>query len=57
LFVDIFDQQGNRVHEIAFEDQSSGHFNEVLSQPFEPGVYVVQLEYHDLYVNDFFTVY
>ena len=57
LFVDIFDQQGNHVHEIAFEDKASGHFNEVLSQPFEPGVYVAQLEFHDLIVNDFFTVY
>jgi len=57
LFVDIFDQQGNHILEIAFTDQSSGHFNEVLSQPLEPGVYVAQLEYHDFIVNDFFTVY
>jgi len=57
LFVDIFDQQGNHILEMAFTDQSSGHFNEVLSQPLESGVYVAQLEYHDFIVNDFFTVY
>ena len=56
LFVDIFDQQGNHIEELSFE-YGSGHFNEVLSLPLEPGVYVAQLEYHDFIVNDFFTVY
>ena len=56
LYVDIFDQGGNRVEEIALKDTSSGMFNEVFSKPFEPGMYVVQLEYHDLIVSDFFHV-
>ena len=56
LFVDVFDQRGNRVYEIALKDNSSGLFNEVLSKPFAPGVYVTQLEYHDVIVNDFFNV-
>jgi hypothetical protein len=56
LFVDIFDQRGNHIDEIAIKDTSSGQFNEVLSKPFEPGMYVVQLQYHDLTVSDFFYV-
>jgi len=56
LFVDIFDQRGNHIDEIALQDTSSGQFNEVLSKPFEPGMYVVQLQYHDLTVSDFFYV-
>ncbi len=56
LFVDIFDQRGSLVEAIALKDNSSGLFTEVLSRPFDPGVYVVQLEYHDLVVTDFFNV-
>ena len=56
LFVDIFDQRGNHIDEIVLKDTSSGQFNEVLSKPFEPGMYVVQLQYHDLTVSDFFYV-
>ena len=56
LFVDIFDQRGNHIDEITLKDTSSGQFNEVLSKPFEPGMYVVQLQYHDLTVSDFFYV-
>jgi hypothetical protein len=56
LFVDIYDQRGNLIEEIALKDNSSGLFTEVLSQPFDPGVYVVQLQYHDLIVTDFFNV-
>lgn len=56
LFVDIFDQKGNHIDEIALKDSSSGQFNEVFSKPFEPGMYVVQLQYHDLTVSDFFYV-
>lgn len=56
LFVDIFDHRGNHIEEFSFE-YGSGHFNEVLSKSLEPGFYVAQLEYHDLIVNDFFTVY
>ena len=56
LFVDIFDQRGNHIDEIALKDSSSGQFNEVFSKPFEPGMYVVQLQYHDLTVSDFFYV-
>jgi len=56
LFVDIFDQRGNHIDEIALKDTSSGQFNEILSKPFEPGMYVAQLQYHDLTVSDFFYV-
>ena len=55
LFVDIFDQKGNHIEEIAFDDQG-GRFNEVLSIPLTRGTYVAQLEFHDLIVTDFFTV-
>ena len=57
LYVDIFDQKGNHVEEIALKDSSVGHFNEIIKKPFEPGTYVAQLQYHDLVVTDFFTVY
>jgi hypothetical protein len=56
LFVDIFDQQGTLVESIALKDDSSGRFHELVQIPFEPGVYVAQLEYHDVIVNDFFSV-
>jgi len=56
LFVDVFDQRGNLVKEIALKDNSSGLFTEVLSYPFESGVYVTQLQYHDVIVTDFFNV-
>lgn len=56
LFVDIYDQRGDRVHEIALKDNSSGLFTEVISTPFESGVYVAQLQYHDVVVTDFFNV-
>jgi hypothetical protein len=56
LFVDIYDQRGNLIEEIALKDNSSGLFTEVLSQPFDSGVYVVQLQYHDVIVTDFFNV-
>ncbi len=56
LFVDLYNQKGNLVEEIALKDNSSGLFTETLSQPFEPGVYVVQLQYHDVVVTDFFNV-
>jgi len=56
LFIDIFDQQGELVHSIALKDDSSGRFNELVQTPFEPGVYVAQLEYHNVIVNDFFNV-
>ncbi|MDH3618022.1 MAG: hypothetical protein OEM89_04785 [Nitrosopumilus sp.] len=56
LFVDIFDQQGTLVESISLKDDSSGRFSELVQTPFEPGVYVAQLEYHDVIVNDFFNV-
>jgi hypothetical protein len=56
LFVDIFDQQGNLVESIALKDDSSGRFNVLVQTPFEPGVYVAQLEYNNVIVNDFFNV-
>ncbi len=56
LFIDVFDQRGNLVKEIALKDDPTGLFSEVLSQPFDDGVYVVQLQYHDVIVTDFFNV-
>jgi len=56
LFVDVYDQQGNLVEEIFLKDNSSGLFTEVISHPFDSGVYVVQLQYHDVVVTDFFNV-
>ncbi|KAF6247862.1 hypothetical protein C6990_04915 [Nitrosopumilus sp. b3] len=56
LFVDIFDQRGNLVEEISLKDNSSGLFSKVISEPFDPGLYVIQLEYHDVRVTDFFNV-
>ena len=56
LFVDIFDQQGDLIESIALRDNSSGRFNELVQIPFEPGVYVAQLEYHNVIVTDFFNV-
>ena len=56
LFVNIYDQRGTLVEEIALKDNSSGLFNEVISHPFDSGVYVAQLEYHHVKVTDFFNV-
>jgi hypothetical protein len=56
IFVDIFDQRGNLLEEIPLKDNSSGLFSEVISEPFDPGLYVIQLEYHDTRVTDFFNV-
>ncbi len=56
IYVDIFDQKGNRIEEIPLKDTASGYFNQVISKSFEPGVYVAQLQYHDLLVSDFFKV-
>ena len=56
LFIDIYDQKGNLVKEIILKDDPTGLFTEVVSQPFNSGVYVVQLQYHNLIVTDFFNV-
>lgn len=56
LFVDVYDQRGNLVEEIALKDNSSGLFTEVLSRALDSGVYVTQLQYHDVIVTDFFNV-
>jgi len=56
IFIDIFDQKGERIDEIALKDTPAGDFNEVLSKPYERGMYVAQLWYHDLMVSDFFHV-
>ena len=56
LFVDVYDQKGNLIDEIALKDTSSGLFTEVISRPFDSGVYVTQLQYHDVVVTDFFNV-
>ncbi len=56
LFLDIYDQRGVLIEEISLKDNSSGLFTETLSRPFDSGTYVVQLQYHDVIVNDFFNV-
>lgn len=56
IYIDIFDQSGKKVDEIPLKDNSSGYFNHVISRPYTPGIYVAQLEYHDLIVSDFFKV-
>ena len=56
LFVDIYDQHGDHVDEIALKDSSSGHFNDMVNMALEPGMYVAQLQYHDMVVSDFFTI-
>ncbi|MBM2852162.1 MAG: hypothetical protein HW420_709 [Candidatus Nitrosotenuis sp.] len=56
IYVDIYDQKGNRVDEIPLKDNTSGYFNQVISKPYLPGTYVAQLEYHNLLVSDFFRV-
>ncbi len=56
LFIDVYDQQGDLVKAIALRDDPTGLFNEVVSEPFDTGIYVVRLQYHDLVVTDFFNV-
>jgi hypothetical protein len=56
LYVDLYDQSGEHVKEIALKDNNSGHFSEIISIPLEPGIYVAKLVYHDSIVNDFFNV-
>ena len=56
LFIDVYDQKGNLVKEIILKDDPTGLFTEVVQQSFDSGVYVVQLQYHNLIVTDFFNV-
>lgn len=56
IYVDVFNQKGDRVDEILLKDTASGYFNQVLSKNYEPGIYVAQLQYHELTVSDFFKV-
>ena len=56
LFVNVYDQRGALVEEITLKDSSSGLFTEVLSYPFNSGIYVTQIQYHDVIVTDFFSV-
>ena len=56
LFVDVYDQRGTLIEEITLKDNSSGLFTEVVSRSFESGLYVTQLQYHDVVVTDFFNV-
>ena len=56
LFVDVYGQSGSRVHEIALRDSASGHFSEAVPLALPPGIYVVELHYHDLSTTDFFIV-
>jgi len=56
LYLTIFDQQGNIVDDEIFYDDASGHYNALLSKPTNPGLYVAQLEYHEIKVTDIFQV-
>ena len=56
LFVNVYDQMGDLIEEIMLKYISSGLFIKVLSRPFDSGVYVAQLQYHDVIVTDFFSV-
>ncbi|NDB87481.1 MAG: hypothetical protein EB164_00880 [Thaumarchaeota archaeon] len=56
VYVDIFDESGQKIDEIYLKDNSAGHFNQVIPKSYGPGVYVAQLEYHDLIVSDFFRI-
>ncbi|TFH02345.1 MAG: hypothetical protein E4G77_02265, partial [Nitrosopumilus sp.] len=56
LFVDVYDQRGTLIEEISLKDNSSGLFTEVVSRQLDSGVYVAQLQYHDVIVTDFFNV-
>lgn len=56
IFIDVFNQKGERVDEVSLKDSASGYFNKVIDKRYEPGIYVAQLQYHDLLVSDFFTV-
>jgi len=56
LYLTVFDQQGNVVEDKIFYDDASGHYNALLSKPSKPGLYVAQLEYHDIKVTDIFQV-
>ncbi len=56
LYLTVFDQQGNMVEDKIFYDDASGHYNVLLSKPNKPGLYVAQLEYHDIKVTDIFQV-
>lgn len=56
IYLTVFDQQGNIVEDKIFYDNASGHYNVILSRPTNPGLYVAQLEYHDVRVTDIFQV-
>ena len=52
----MFMINGTLIEEITLKDNSSGLFTEVVSRSFESGLYVTQLQYHDVVVTDFFNV-
>ena len=56
LYLTIYDQRGNMVDDEIFYDDASGHYNVLLSKPSNPGLYVAQLEYHEIKVTDIFQV-
>ena len=56
LYIDIFDQRGDIVQSITLKDNSRGLFSNTVPAPSASGVYVAQLEYHDLQVTDFFVI-
>jgi hypothetical protein len=56
IYIDIFDQKGERIDEIPLKDTASGYFNQVINKPYAPGMYMAQLQYHELAVSDFFQV-
>ncbi|RNJ80640.1 MAG: hypothetical protein D9C04_00665 [Nitrosopumilus sp. B06] len=56
LYVDVFDQRGDRMEEVTLKDDSTGRFAKSIQKSFGPGIYAVQLEYLNLTVSDFFIV-
>lgn len=56
IYIDVFNQRGEKVDEIRLKDSTSGLFNHVSSKNYTSGIYVAQLQYHDLLVSDFFRV-
>ena len=56
LFVSIFDENGKRIYEKIIYDDSKGNFEFLLTKPAQPGLAVVQLEYHDFVATDIVSI-
>lgn len=56
LFIDVYDQRGSHIEEIILKDDPTGLFSETVYRSLDPGLYVVQLQYNNIAVTDFFRV-